>query len=98
MAMELLEVSEAAMAKYFTMMLDGTARTWLKSLPANSIRSWVELRAQFVQNFKDTCKQPMSILDLDSCVQGEGESTTNWMRRISVVIHSRTVSMSVLRS
>ena len=32
MAMELLEVSEAAMAKYFTMMLDGTARTWLKGL------------------------------------------------------------------
>ena len=26
MAMELLEVSDAAMAKYFTMMLDGTAR------------------------------------------------------------------------
>ena len=30
MAMELLKVSDAAMAKYFTMMLDGTARTWLK--------------------------------------------------------------------
>ena len=27
MAMELLEVTDAAMAKYFTMMLDGTART-----------------------------------------------------------------------
>ena len=27
MAMELLEVSDVAMAKYFTMMLDGTART-----------------------------------------------------------------------
>ena len=39
MAMELLEVSEAAMAKYFTMMLDGTARTWLKGLPPNSIGS-----------------------------------------------------------
>ena len=37
MAMELLEVSEAAMAKYFTMMLDGTALTWLKGLPPNSI-------------------------------------------------------------
>ena len=35
--MELLEVNEAAMAKYFTMMLDGTARTWLKGLPPNSI-------------------------------------------------------------
>ena len=31
--MELLEVSDVAMAKYFTMMLDGTARTWLKGLP-----------------------------------------------------------------
>ena len=45
MAMELLEVSDAACAKYFTMMLDGTARTWLKGLPANSIRSWHELKA-----------------------------------------------------
>ena len=42
MAMELLEVSEAATAKYFTMMLDGTARTWLKGLPPNSIGSWAE--------------------------------------------------------
>ena len=40
MAMELLEVSDAVCAKYFTMMLDGTARTWLKGLPANFIGSW----------------------------------------------------------
>ena len=56
MAMELLEVSDAAMAKYFTMMLDGTARTWLKGLPPNSIGSCAELMDRFVQNFKDTCK------------------------------------------
>ena len=36
MAMEMLDVSEAAYAKYFTMMLEGMARTWLKGLPANS--------------------------------------------------------------
>src|SRR6266511_4014644 len=41
----------------------------------------------FIQKFKDTCKQPLSILDLDSCIQGEGESTTNWVRRISAIIH-----------
>lgn len=63
MAMELLEVSDAAMAKYFTMMLDGTACTWLKGLLPNSIGSWAELKARFIQNFKDTCKQPMSIVD-----------------------------------
>lgn len=47
-----------------------------------------KLKARFIQKFKDTCKQALSILDLDSCVQGEGESTTNWVRRISAVIHS----------
>ena len=55
MAMELLEVNDAACAKYFTMMRDGTARTWLKGLPANSIGSSGELKARFIQNFKDTC-------------------------------------------
>ena len=70
------------------MMLDGPARTWLKGLAANSIRSWADLKARFIQKFKDACKQPLSILDLDSCVQGEGESTTNWVRRVSTIIHS----------
>ena len=57
MAMELLEVDDAAMAKYFTVMLNGTTHTWLKGLPPNSIGSWPELKARFIQNFKDTCKQ-----------------------------------------
>ena len=48
MAMEMLDVSEAAYAKYFTMMLEGTARTWLKGLSANSIGSWAELKARFI--------------------------------------------------
>ena len=54
MAMEMLDVSDATCAKYFTMLLDGPARTWLKGLPANSIRSWAELKTDFIQNFKDT--------------------------------------------
>ena len=48
MAMELLEVSDAAMAKYFTMMLDGMAWSWLKGLPPNSIGSWEELKARLI--------------------------------------------------
>ena len=68
MAMEILDVSDVACAKYFTMMLDGPARTCLKGLAPNSIRSWAELKARSIQNIKDTYKQPMSILDLDSCV------------------------------
>ena len=82
MAMELLEVSDAAMARYFTMMLDGTAQTWLKGLPPNYIGSWAELKARFIQNFKDTCKQSMSIVDLTNCKQEDGESTTHWVRPV----------------
>ena len=45
MAMEMLDVSDAACVKYFTMMLDGLARNLLKGLPANSIGSLVELKS-----------------------------------------------------
>ena len=98
MAMELLEVSDAACAKYFTMMLDGTAHTWLKGLPANSIGSWDELKARFIQNFKDTCKQTMSIVDLDACAQEEGESTTHWVRRVKPSCTHRITLMPAQRS
>ena len=33
LAMEMLDVNDAVCAKYFTMMLDGLAHTWLKGLP-----------------------------------------------------------------
>ena len=88
MAMEMLDVDEAVCAKYFTMVLEGMARTWLKSLPANSIASWAELKSRFIQNFKDTCKHPMSVVDLAACVQEEGESTTHWVKRVSAILHS----------
>ena len=70
------------------MMLEGTARTWLESLLAKSIGSWAALKARFIQNFKDTCKQPMSIVDLAACVQEEVESTTHWLRWVSEILHS----------
>ena len=47
-----------------------------------------QAKSQFIQNFKDTCKQPMSIVHLDACAQEEGESTTHWMRRVKAILHS----------
>ena len=40
------------------------------------------------QNFKDMCKQPMSIVDLAACVQEEGESTTHWVKWVLAILHS----------
>ena len=88
LAMEMLDVSDAVCAKYFIMMLEGPARTWLKGLPPNSINTWAELKARFIKNFHGTCKQPMTIVDLDHCVQREDESAHHWVRRVSTIIHS----------
>ena len=30
----------------------------------------------------------MSVVDLAACVQGEGESTTHWVRHVSEILHS----------
>jgi hypothetical protein len=86
--MDMLEVNDAVCAKYFTMMLEGPARTWLKSMPPNSINSWVELKACFVKNFQGTFKQPLTIVDLDHCVQRDDESAHHWVQRVSAIIHS----------
>src|SRR6187399_2913503 len=40
------------------------------------------------KNFKDTCKQPMSVVDLAACVQGEQESTSAWVWRVAEILHS----------
>ncbi|KAI4996405.1 hypothetical protein ZWY2020_051190 [Hordeum vulgare] len=88
LAMDMLDVSEAVCAKYFTMMLKGTACTWLKNLPPNSINTWAELKERFVKNFRGTCKRPMTIVDLQHCVQSPDESAHHWTRRVAEVIHS----------
>ncbi|KAI5021826.1 hypothetical protein ZWY2020_058556 [Hordeum vulgare] len=87
-AMDMLDVNEAVCAKYFTMMLEGTARAWLKNLPPNSINTWAELKERFIKNFCGTCKRPMTIVDLQHCVQRPDESAHHWTRRVGEVIHS----------
>ncbi|WP_205128619.1 hypothetical protein, partial [Escherichia coli] len=52
LAMDMLDVNEAVCAKYFTMILEGTARAWLKNLPPNSINTWAELKERFIKNFR----------------------------------------------
>ena len=38
--------------------------------------------------YQGTCKQPLTIIDLDNCVQREDESAHHWVRRVSAIIHS----------
>ena len=78
-------------------MLEGPARTWLKNLPGNSINSWQELKECFIKNFQETCKHP--IVDLQHCIQREGESAHHWACRVGYIIYSSdsiTASQAIL--
>lgn len=61
--------------RYIPLMLEGTARTWIQSLPARSINSWEDMRNVFIKNFEGTYKRPSTMQDIKRCVQREKEST-----------------------
>src|SRR3954467_5938631 len=70
------------------MTLEGPAHILFKNLPENSVTSWTDLKEKFIKNFQGTCKRSTTIVDLEHCVQKEGESTLSWARRASDIIHS----------
>ena len=72
------------------MMSEGAAKLWFNTIPEKSISSWSQLRAAFIKNFHGTCKRLYTIEDLDRCVHRKGESSRNWMRRITEILHSST--------
>jgi hypothetical protein len=43
---------------YAPLMLTGSARTWLNSLPALQINSWHDFKEAFIKNFTGTYKRP----------------------------------------
>ena len=42
------------MANYLPVVLSPTVQDWLTGLPANSINSWGDLYAKFINNFQGT--------------------------------------------
>ena len=88
LAMGMLQANDGVCVLYLTMMLEGLARIWFKNLPESSITSWTDLKKKFIKNFQGTCRRATRIVDLEHCVQKEGESTLSWARRASEIIHS----------
>jgi hypothetical protein len=65
--------------RYVLLMLLGSARTWLNSLKANSINSWLDFSEVFVHNFNITYNWPPKPRQLSMCVQGPNESTRDYL-------------------
>ncbi|KAK1652923.1 hypothetical protein QYE76_070728 [Lolium multiflorum] len=69
MAMGIQGHSELLAARYLPLMMDGVNRHWFNTLTVNSIDSWEEARAAFIQHFA-SAYSATTIEDLDRCVQG----------------------------
>ncbi|KAK1681783.1 hypothetical protein QYE76_042631 [Lolium multiflorum] len=81
MAMGIQGHTELLAARYLPLMMDGVNRHWFNTLTANSIDSWEEARAAFIQHFASAYTRATTIEDLDRCVQGPRESTRRWVQR-----------------
>src|ERR1041384_5670746 len=55
---------------YAPLMLHGSARTWLNSLPSNSINCWEDFSSAVIHNFTSTYDWPNLPRQLALCVQG----------------------------
>jgi hypothetical protein len=68
--------------------LTGAARSWLNTLPNDSIGSWGELESQFTRNFRSTYKCPASLEEIKSCVQRKDETLRSYIHRWSIIKNS----------
>jgi hypothetical protein len=68
--------------------LTGAARSWLNSLPNESIGSWGELESEFARNFRSTYKHPASLEEVKVYVQRKGETLCSYIQRWSVIKNS----------
>jgi hypothetical protein len=67
-AVQMLGGMRATAMQSLQLHLTGAARSWLNTLPNDSIGSWGELQSQFTRNFRSTYKRPASLEEIKSCV------------------------------
>jgi hypothetical protein len=87
-AVQILGGIKATAIQSLQLHLTGVARSWLNTLPNDSIGSWGELESQFTRNFCSTYKRPTSLEEIKSCVQSKDETLHSYIQRWSVIKNS----------
>jgi hypothetical protein len=87
-AVQILGGTKATAMQSPQLHLTSAARSWLNTLPNDSIGSWGELESQFTRNFCSTYKCPASLEEVKSCVQGKGETLRSYIQWWSVIKNS----------
>jgi hypothetical protein len=79
-AVQILGGTKATALQSLQLHLTGAARSWLNTLPNESIGSWGELKSQFARNFRSTYKRPASLEEVKACVQRKGETLCSYIQ------------------
>jgi hypothetical protein len=79
-AVQILGGTKATAMQSLQLHLTGAARSWLNTLPNESIGSWGELESQSARNFHSTCKRPVSLEEVKACVQRKGETLRSYIQ------------------
>jgi hypothetical protein len=87
-AVQILGGTKATAMQSLQLHLTGAARSWLNTLPDESIGSWGELESQFARNFRSTYKRPASMEEVKACVQKKGETLRSYIQRWSIIKNS----------
>jgi hypothetical protein len=87
-AVQILGGTRATTMQSLQLHLTGAARSWLNTIPNDSIGSWGELESQFARNFRSTYKCPASLEEVKSCVQRKGKTLRSYIQRWSVIKNS----------
>jgi hypothetical protein len=78
-AIQILGGTRAMAMQSLQLHLTGAERSWLSTLPNDSIGSWGELESQFARNFRSTYKHPASLEEVKSCMQRKGETLRSYI-------------------
>jgi hypothetical protein len=87
-AVQILGGTKAIAMQSLQLHLTGAARSWLNTLPNESIGSWGELESQFTRNFRSTYKRPASLEEVKAYVQRKGKTLRSYIQRWSVIKNS----------
>src|SRR5438105_3517614 len=73
--------NQNTMANYLPVVLSPTVQDWLTGLPGNSMNSWGDLYAKFINNFQGTFTKPGVEWDLYQIAQKKDESLREFTRQ-----------------
>ena len=66
---------------YFPMALEPAPLTWLEGLKRDTIHSWEDLKALFIDNFQGSIHCPATRHNLRLCKQENGETLRSYLKR-----------------